>query len=368
MANSKVNVQIIKQLDRFAKIKQIYASVADGTNFWTLVDNTGNEAYENKIMGSDMTALDTALNTANVGGRCTAWFNSHNTYFNADLEVSGLSGFLDSFHLRVNEDMAQCYYEYYGARLDPKYVFADQEKTANVLMTFDNTESPKYTTVPATLNSNFGNTPLGIRVVDSPTVDLIFDITVKNSTGETFAFTDVTLAAGDDSDGYLYGYNPEAGVYGTGFETSSDFFDIFFKTNITAEFPIIIGETTLYSSTVAAGATSIIVNNNNGSSLTGFKANTYAVIVDTTNPDNFDEDDADYNSGIYRLEYIKISSISGNTLTLSTGLKHSYNSTTAKIFPCFTGVTAFALSGSNTNTTDGEFKIVPVSDREPSLS
>jgi len=370
MAHSKVNVQIIKQLDRFAKIKQIYASVAEGTKFWTLVDDSQDENYENKVIGSDMTALDTALNTASVGSLAGAWFNSHNTYFNSDLSVSGLTGYLDSLHLRVNEDFAESYFEYYGARLDPKYIFADQDKDANILMSFDNTESTKTSTLPTSLNSRFGNSPLGIKVTSAPTVDVVFDITVKNSAGTTFQFTDVTLEATADSDGYLYGYNPTAGVYGTGYETSSDFFDIFYKTSNTAKFPIIIGETTLdpgSSASVSAGSTTITLVDNNGGNLTGFATNTYALIVDTTNPDNFDEDDSDFNSDVYRMEYIKITQVVGNTLTLANGLKHSYSSATAKVYPCFHSVSAFAFSASNTNTSDGEFAVVPVSDREPSL-
>lgn len=336
MAHSKVNVQIIKQLDRFAKIKQIYASVAEGTKFWTLVDDTQDEDYENRVIGSNMTALDTALNSANVGSQAGAWFNNHNIYFSSDLGVSGLTGYLDKFHLRVNEDFAESYFEYYGARLAPKYIFADQGKAKNTLMKFDNTESTKVSALPAALDARLGNSPLGIKVTSSPTEDVVFDVAVKNSSGTTFNFSDVTIEA-----------------------------DV-----ATSGFPVVIGETTLNhgsNASVSPGSISITVENNNNGVLTGFASGSYALIVDTTNPDNFNQGDSDYKSGVYRMEYVKVTQVNGNTLTLASGLKHSYNSASAKIYPCFQSVLAFSLGSSNTNTSDGEFVITPVSDREPSL-
>lgn len=367
---SKVDVQIMKQFDRMAKIKQIYASVGDGTSFWDLVDGSADQTYENMITGSTITAMDTLFDEANIGSIASIWFTLHDSYYTTDLSLSNLTGYLSSKHIRVNEDCAQVYYEVYSSRLAARYVAADQDKTANILMTFDNTDTPKYSTLPASLDTTFGNTPIGCKVTTSPTgTDIIFDITVKNTNGETFVFHDVTIPVGTDDTGYLYGYNPNTGAYGTGYEVATDYFDIFFETAVTSEFYPVIGEARLdpsVNSTLAAGATTIGLLDNDSSKLVGFSPNGFLVILDTETSANFETTDTDYDEGIYRMDYVQIGSLDGNVVTIASALLHDYNYSTCVVYPCFNGITAFSLDALS-NTTDGVFKITPVDDRTPAL-
>ncbi len=54
--------QILAVLDRAAKVRQnALANASGGSNFWALVDAAGDETFENRVKGSDITAVDTEL-------------------------------------------------------------------------------------------------------------------------------------------------------------------------------------------------------------------------------------------------------------------------------------------------------------------
>ena len=56
-----VRAQFILEACRIAKITQTLAELAaTGREFWTMVDAAANETYENRVKGSDITAMDDA--------------------------------------------------------------------------------------------------------------------------------------------------------------------------------------------------------------------------------------------------------------------------------------------------------------------
>lgn len=80
--------QIRLQLDRIAYGRQTQqAAFGTGDDFWTKVDAAADETYENRVKGSDITAIDAELA---LGGRwytpaLTRWFTLHEDYFRTDL-------------------------------------------------------------------------------------------------------------------------------------------------------------------------------------------------------------------------------------------------------------------------------------------
>ena len=83
--------QIKIQVDRIAKgLENSLSAFATGDGFWTLVDAAADEAYENRVKGSILTELDTALSTNPLGklSRFSDWFVYHNNYFTSDLGLT----------------------------------------------------------------------------------------------------------------------------------------------------------------------------------------------------------------------------------------------------------------------------------------
>ena len=127
-----VSLQIRKQIDRAAKGAELQqATFATGTSFWTLVDAAGDQTYENRVKGTDMTALDLGLAGASqLGTAFRTWFDKHLAYFTTDLSLSS-SGVWDTYlstvaGIRVPAAFAQMLVDSLGEnyRPDPQNVFA----------------------------------------------------------------------------------------------------------------------------------------------------------------------------------------------------------------------------------------------------
>ena len=337
MAYSSVETQLIKQVDRFAKIKMNYkASVTGGTNFWTLVDAAQDETYENRIKGSDITDLDTKFNNAKFGSIASKWFSLHNSYFNTDLSLTdGLASFLSAKHWRVHQEFGELWFENAGSRLDPIYIWADETDSANVLGTLAVGGTGQSLT---TLNSKFGNTRLGAKVTTQVGGgNLLFDVTVKtyiSSTSTlTTTFNNITVPVGSYVDTVR----------------------------------MIGGQTITYIND--SDSTTTLLNLQ--ATATGFKVGGYLMIVDNsgtfTSGYGYDETFEDFfdingTNSDNILEYVKIQAVSGTGVTVDK-IRHSYNTFTQLMaYPCFTGVTALSISGTNA-ATSGAISIIPTDDR-----
>jgi hypothetical protein len=116
------------QADRIAKGRQtMQAAFTTGDDFWVKVDAASDETYENRVKGSEITAMDTALADMSVfsAGALKAWFTLHNSYFQTDLGLA--SPFVDTYFgsqgWRVPYEFAQSWFEATGARISSKFVF-----------------------------------------------------------------------------------------------------------------------------------------------------------------------------------------------------------------------------------------------------
>ena len=84
-----VELQIRKQVDRLAlKIEEYVQGTASGV--WALVDAAVDETYENRVKGSDITAMDDALDIGKVGdaSKVRPWFTLHAAYAVDDLGLT----------------------------------------------------------------------------------------------------------------------------------------------------------------------------------------------------------------------------------------------------------------------------------------
>ena len=316
MSYSAAETQIMKSMDRLAKVKQTFvAGISGTTTLWDLADDAHDPDYENTVRGSDLTAIDTKIQNAQIGSWCTSWFTNHNSYFSGTMGyTTGISGWMDGRHVRANEDFGQLYYENGGSRFATKYIFADN-KTDNVLGTLD--WNGATGTDLSTLSSYFGTTKLAL--VGSSTIDgsneiIIDSITLKNSvTGNTATFTD----------------NISVGVSET----------------------VAIGGSAPSTITNGSTTTDIVLGNNNGTDLVGFAAGEYVLVVDTS-PSGFDY-----------VEYVMTNYFDADTKQITVPkLVHTYSLGTTKVYPCFNQVLSIVKDSSST-ATSGTCSVLPVPDR-----
>jgi len=101
---------------------------ATGNDFWTKIDAAADETFENRVKGSDMTALDTALAAGAVWSTpaLKKLYELLNSYYQNDLSLSSplLDAYLATVGWRVPYEAAAAYYEAIGRRLSEEYVFA----------------------------------------------------------------------------------------------------------------------------------------------------------------------------------------------------------------------------------------------------
>jgi len=124
------------QFDRIAKGRQSQqAAFATGDTFWTKVDAAADMTYENRIKGSDITALDVALTAGAFWSApsLARWASLHNSYFQADLALAApfIESYLASKGWRVPYEFAQSWYEATGYRINKQYVFGKGTKVAD---------------------------------------------------------------------------------------------------------------------------------------------------------------------------------------------------------------------------------------------
>lgn len=342
MAYSTVETQLMKQIDRFAKIKKVFkAAILGGTNFWNLVDATGDETYENRIKGSEITDLDSKFNNAKFGTIANRWFSLHNMYFNTDLGyANGLPGFLEAKHWRVHEDFAELYFDNHMTRLDPKYIYADEENTSNVLGTLDAAQTAS--TDAKALSTKLGNTRLGIKVTTPVSgEDFVCNITVTTyisaiSTAST-TFSNVTIP--NNSAAGLTRYLGSLNVTYVNDDGATS--TVFGLSGTATGFQV---------------GGYMVVTNNNGTVTTGYG-------YDESLEDFFD---ADANRADDTVEYLKITAVDGARVTTAKA-RHAYtvgeSSSNIMAYPCFNGISAL----SKVSASAGAVKVVPMDDRAISL-
>ena len=120
MALTAVETAVMGLADRLAYLRGCASQIAaGGTDLWTLVDDTDDEDFENRVVGSDLTAADTALEDVPLGEiqRLRTIIAHLDTYCRTDVGVAGFDAYLTARRWRVPARFASLWYEATGVRL-----------------------------------------------------------------------------------------------------------------------------------------------------------------------------------------------------------------------------------------------------------
>lgn len=133
-----VALQARKWMDGIAKVRQAYVDAAAArTESWGIIDAAGDETFENRVKGVNVTAFDDRIAAGgsfnNVETR--AHFADVLAYCNLDLAVASpyFDSALAAWGFRAPYHFAEAWYEAMGARLLPKNVFPKGTYAAGAL-------------------------------------------------------------------------------------------------------------------------------------------------------------------------------------------------------------------------------------------
>ena len=140
MSVATAAVTIRESLDRAAKTVQTVQDIFPTSNdYWVLYDAAADETFENRVFGSDMTALDTLCENGMVMDyRFRSLFTNWNSYFSLDQGLTGnclLGSFLDAnVRWRVPFEAAELLRNGLGepGKLPAKNVFPKGTRPADV--------------------------------------------------------------------------------------------------------------------------------------------------------------------------------------------------------------------------------------------
>lgn len=114
MALTAVETTLMGLFDRWAYQKAACRYVAvGGSDTWTRVDAAADETFENRVKGSDLTALDNAIETMKLGQLTDlrGVLGDIQTYCTQDLGLSGLDAYLTAKRWRVDAKFAALWTE-----------------------------------------------------------------------------------------------------------------------------------------------------------------------------------------------------------------------------------------------------------------
>lgn len=169
MTISSVEQAIQNTTDRISKAKELFRDdfSGDTSGTWNIVDGAADETYENRVKGSDLTALDVALEGGNIGTHVRQFIALHNQYFTTDLSLASTwTTYLDSKCWRVCELFADAYYEALTRRLAVRHVSAFTGTVAGVKVNqlgFHTVDTAAAAGIELDV-TKLGNTPMQLEV------------------------------------------------------------------------------------------------------------------------------------------------------------------------------------------------------------
>ena len=134
MALTAVETTLQGLFDRLAFCRGAFGEAGNGgTDLWTRVDACGDETFENRIKGADLTAADGALADPQLGeiGEVRTVMGLIQSYCQADLALAGLDAFLTAQRWRLDRRLASIYREAVGLPLTAANVHADGDAGAS---------------------------------------------------------------------------------------------------------------------------------------------------------------------------------------------------------------------------------------------
>lgn len=205
-ATMSANTAIISVIDNLAKTRQVKRdAIASRTRSWDLIDAAGDETFENRVKGTNVTAFDDDVEEGGIGPSVQTIAGLFNDYFIQDLELVGSTPFedwLDTVGIRVPWDYAE-ELSAIGMVLSPEYVFpkgtmiAPGDPAAAKFHKFGTAAASAVTTVDGALPTTLiGGAVLLINETSTTSVtNLILKCYLQDA--ETTKNLTVTLSAAD---------------------------------------------------------------------------------------------------------------------------------------------------------------------------
>lgn len=130
---SQVEQSILLQIQDIAAVKQAFTdslSPRQPATLWWLVDHSEDIAYENRVKGSSILAVDQNVDNVNIPNVWSDWFNLHNSYFSQDQPIttpSGVTNLKTAIELYYRWRVPQYFNDIMagssGQGISPQYVF-----------------------------------------------------------------------------------------------------------------------------------------------------------------------------------------------------------------------------------------------------
>lgn len=127
-----VETKIRAQIDHIHSYKTtLLAAVASRSLLWYMADDSDDITYKNVVCGSQLTAVDTALNNITFGSAINPFFSLHQTYFAAG-NVNGVTTFggaITKYQWRVGKYFNDFYRAALGSNVTTAYVWPAPSQT-----------------------------------------------------------------------------------------------------------------------------------------------------------------------------------------------------------------------------------------------
>ncbi|MGD9497967.1 MAG: hypothetical protein AB7Y46_16810 [Armatimonadota bacterium] len=127
MALTGVETALMGVYDRLAYQRGAFAYAGTGgVDLWDRIDGAGDETFENRVKGANVTAADAGLADPQLGNldALAQVFRDLRTYFVTDLGLAGLDAYLTAQRWRVDQRLAVIYREVFSASLSAANVHA----------------------------------------------------------------------------------------------------------------------------------------------------------------------------------------------------------------------------------------------------
>jgi hypothetical protein len=131
---SEVEQSIQLQIQDIAAVKKAFlASLAarQPSTLWWLVDNSENIAYENRVKGDSILAIDNSIDNVDIGSFFANWFGLQNSYFAQDQPFPGVQTLQDAvsqvYRWRVPQYFNDIAVSGAGQAFSPLYVFPHED-------------------------------------------------------------------------------------------------------------------------------------------------------------------------------------------------------------------------------------------------
>lgn len=223
MALTAVETTLMGLFDRWAYQKSACrAAAVGGSDTWTRVDAAADETFENRVKGSDLTALDNAIETMKLGQLTDlrAVLGDIQTYCVTDLALSGLDAYLTAKRWRVDAKFAALWTEAARSALSAANIGGDADAGSSAPGTLLGTLVRGGSIASAAdISTSYSPSPIMGRVTAIDSSDWTVTATLKLADATTKSVAQLVLGTGNSGavgDTYVFGAQALSGGAASG--------------------------------------------------------------------------------------------------------------------------------------------------------